>query len=176
VTLAPELIPEPLWGISAAKLLGRKSKAWRDIRSDALRAAQGACASCGTAPPGGRYMVCDEIWSYDEDRRIAELTSVRMLCPACDHARHFARAGQLGLGAEALQTLARVNNISELDARTRQEHALSAWQRRSRLAWDVTVRQPLLDQYPVLAILAGQHGSPGEGRSKVTVADKKSAQ
>ena len=118
-------------------------------------------------------MVCDEVWSYDEDRRIAELSSVRMLCPACDHARHFARAGQLGQAADALQTLARVNNISDQAARERQEQARSAWRRRSRLSWDVTVSPALLDRYAALVILAGQHGSPGEGRDKVNLADSK---
>jgi hypothetical protein len=105
--------------------------------------------------------------------RIAELSGVRVLCPACDHARHFARAGQLGLAADALQILAQVDNISDQAARERQEQARSAWRRRSRLSWDVTVSPALLDRHAALVILAGQHGSPGEGRDKVNLAASK---
>jgi hypothetical protein len=172
MNLEPELIPEPLWNISAASLLGRKSRAWRDIRSAALAAADDTCSACGEVTPGGKYMVCDELWSYDETDGVATLTSVRILCPACDHARHFARAGQLGQAATALSTLARVNGISESGARALQVKAGEVWQRRSRLAWTVRVSESLLKHHPVLAVLDGRHGVPGEGRTKVTLADQ----
>ncbi len=61
MNLEPELIPEPLWNVSAASLLGRKSKAWRDIRSAALAAADDTCSACGEVAPGGKYMVCDVV-------------------------------------------------------------------------------------------------------------------
>ncbi len=96
MNLEPELIPEPLWNISAASLLGRKSKAWRDIRSAALAAADDTCSACRKATPGGKYMVCDELWPYDTTDGVAALTGVRILCPACDHARHFARPDNSG--------------------------------------------------------------------------------
>lgn len=67
--------------------------------------------------------------------------------PACDHARHFARAGQLGAGADALRALARANGISEEKARALQAEALKIWRKRSRLAWTVRVDQTLLDGY-----------------------------
>jgi len=175
VNLEPELIPEPLWGISAARLLGRKSKAWREIRSGPLAAGGGACAACGETPPGGKFMVCDELWSYDEQQETATLASVRILCPACDHARHFARAGQLGAGADALRALARVNGISEEKARAMQAETLKIWRKRSRLAWTVRVDQTLLDGYPALAVLSGQRGVPGQGRDKVNLADRQAA-
>lgn len=172
--LDPELIPEPLWNISAARLFGRKSKTWREIRSSALQAADNTCSACGEVTPGGKYMVCDELWSYDEQREEATLTGVRILCPACDHARHFARAGQLGKGADALATLARVNGISEERARKLQTEAHAVWLRRSRLAWTVRVTEAFLTAYPALAPLDGQRGAPGEGRVKVAVTDRHS--
>lgn len=171
MNLEPELIPEPLWNVSAASLLGRKSKAWRDIRSAALAAADDTCSACGEVAPGGKYMVCDVV-VLQRDRWRGHATAVRILCPACDHARHFARAGQLGQAAAALSTLARVNGISEAGARTLQAKAGEVWERRSRLAWTVRVRESLLEQYPVLAALDGQHGVPGEGRTKVALADQ----
>jgi hypothetical protein len=170
--LDPDLIPEPLWNISAASLLGRKSKAWREIRSNALQAAGNACSTCDQATPGGKFMVCDEVWTYDEQQAEAALTGVRILCPACDHARHFARAGQLGKGADALAMLARVNGISEEQARALQAEAHAAWVRRSRQAWTVRVSEPLLTAYPALAVLDEQRGTPGEGRAKVALTDQ----
>jgi hypothetical protein len=115
---------------------------------------------------------CATLWSYNETDGVATLTAVRILCPACDHARHFARAGQLGQAAAALSTLARVNGISEAGARALQAKAGEVWERRSRLAWTVRVSESLLEQYPVLAALDGQHGVPGEGRTKVALADQ----
>lgn len=175
MTLDPELIPEPLWRLSAAGLLGRKSKAWREIRSSALQAAGNACSSCGEMTPGGKFMVCDELWSYDEQQAVATLIGVRILCPACDHARHFARAAQLGKSAAALDTLARVNEISQEHARALQAKALTLWKRRSALAWTVHVSEPFLATYPALAPLDGQHGTPGDGRAKVALADQQTA-
>lgn len=170
--LAPELIPEPLWNISAARLLGRRSKAWREIRSNALQAADNTCSACGEMTPGGKFMVCDELWSYDEQQGEATLTGVRILCPSCDHARHFARAQQLGMGPDALAALARVNGISEERARVLQAEAQAVWVRRSRLSWTVRVSDSFLTAYPALATLDGQRGAPGEGRAKVALADQ----
>jgi hypothetical protein len=175
VNLEPELIPEPLWHISAARLLGRKSKAWRHIRSDALAEAGGACAVCSEAPPDGKYMVCDELWSYEEQQGVATLAGVRILCPACDHARHFARAGQLGLGGDAVRTLAGVNGINEHGARALQAEAMKVWRRRSRLTWTVCVAPSVLERYPALAALSGQGGIPGQGRGRVNRADSQEA-
>jgi hypothetical protein len=139
-------------------------------------AAGSACVACGTTPPGGKHMVCDELWSYEEQQGIATLSGVRILCPACDHARHFARAAQLGLAAEALRTLATVNGISPENARSLLDDAAKIWRRRrSRLAWTVQVSQKLLDRYAALEVLSGQRCVPGEGRSKVSLADRRPA-
>lgn len=132
---------------------------WRQIRSDALAACGEGCSACGEVTPGGKYMVCDELWDYDEQHGVATLTGVRILCPACDFARHFARAGQLGKGADALATLARVNGISTAQARALQDEALAQWRRRSRRAWTVRVGREFLRRYPVLDAVDGQRGA-----------------
>jgi hypothetical protein len=175
VGFRPELIPEPLWNISAAALLGRKSAAWRQIRSDALADAGDACSACGEVTVGGRRMVCDELWAYDEQHGVATLAGVRILCPACDSARHFARAAQLGKGAEALAALARVNGISTAEARVLQDEARAEWEQRSRCAWTVRVSAGLLRRYPALAKVDGQGGTPGHGRGRVAAADERTA-
>lgn len=173
--LTPELIPEPLWNISAAVLAGRTSTAWRQIRSSALADAGDACSACGEVSAGGKYMVCDELWDYDEQHGVATLTGVRILCPACNLARHFARAAQLGKGAGTLAALARANGISEAEARAIQDDAVMVWKRRSRRSWTVRVSGDLLSRYPFLAKLDGQSGAPGHGRAKTAAADEQAA-
>ncbi len=172
MTLKPELIPEPLWGISAAAFLGRSSVAWRKIRADALSEAEETCSACGETVPGGKYMVCDELWSYEEASAAATLAGVRILCKACDGARHYERARQLGRGAEALATLMRVNGISRSEAAELQNAAGIEWQRRSRLAWVVGVKPGLLGRYPGLSGLVGMRGIPGEGQARVAKRDR----
>jgi hypothetical protein len=101
--------------------------------------------SWGTWRPSGSSLDC------------RTLAGVRILCPACGFARHFARAWQLGKGADALATLARVNGISAAQTRALQDEALAHWRRRSQRAWTVRVGQKLLRRYPVLAAVDGQH-------------------
>jgi hypothetical protein len=169
VNLKPELIPEPLWNISAAALIGRKSKAWRQIRSDALTGSGNACSACGEVTADGKHMVCDELWDYGEQHGVATLTGVRILCPACNFARHFARAAQLGKGADALATLTRVNGISKAEARALQDDAEKAWKRRSRRAWTCTCQRGA--SAPLCRARQGRRAKrcprprPGESRS-----------
>ena len=69
--LAPRLVPEPLWGISAARLL--RGAVWRRIRADALQEATGACVVCRDAREKG--MVGDEVLGLREWRRDADQRS-----------------------------------------------------------------------------------------------------
>jgi hypothetical protein len=171
--LDPELIPEPLWAISAARLFGRKSKSWRPIRSSALESAGDTCSACREMIPGGKGMVCDELWSYDEGQKVATLTGVRILCPGCDLAHHFARGSSVS--AAMLLPRSRVNGISGEQARALQAEATAVWRRHSALAWTVRVSEPFLAACPALAPLNGQHGAPGQGQAKVKRADQQAA-
>ena len=173
MTLKPELIPEPLWGISAATLLGRSSAAWRGIRADALSVAKETCSACEATIPGGKYMVCDELWSYDEDSGVATLAGVRILCKPCDGARHFERARQLGRAEEALATLMRVNGISRSEARELQNAAGRDYHRRSLRIWVVQVDEGLQSRYPGLSGLVGKRGVPGEGQARMLQRDRR---
>lgn len=62
--LMPELVPRPLWGISAYRLLGR-GKAWRAIRQATLEAGGQECSICRSTESG---LTCHERWSYDDRR------------------------------------------------------------------------------------------------------------
>jgi hypothetical protein len=73
--LMPELVPAPLWGVSAYRRFG-KTRPWKEIRQDALELAENKCGACdadglaGAEPrayelhtrervrPGSRVPVC----------------------------------------------------------------------------------------------------------------------
>lgn len=74
-------------GCSAAK-----SKAWREVRADALKAADRGIRCM--RPSASRWQIYGLRRGMDlrGQQRTIILAAVRILCPACDHARHFARA------------------------------------------------------------------------------------
>lgn len=112
-------------------------------------------------------MVCDEMWSYDEDLGVATLVGFRILCPACDKARHFGLAGLIDRAELALDQLAAVNGIDLAAARRLQRNAGRDWVRRSALAWTIKVDPALLEAWPALEVLVGARGVPGEGRERL---------
>src|SRR5258708_22864638 len=68
--LMPELVPGPLWGRSAHKMLGNKA-VWRmRIRGDTLAEANNRCSVCKSSE--GR-MTCHEKWGYDDRQFVATL-------------------------------------------------------------------------------------------------------
>jgi hypothetical protein len=159
--LVPELIPEPLWKLSAANLLPRA--AWQAIRRDSLTAFDERCVACGFAPPEGKGLYCDELWNYNEDSGTVTLVGFRMLCRACSDARHFGRAGR----EETRAHLAEVNGLDEAGAARLQDAAREEWDRRSQMSWSMGVAAELLDRYPALSVLVGLGGRPGDGQRRL---------
>jgi hypothetical protein len=91
--LVPRLVPQPLWGLSAARLLPQSK--WRRIRADAMDESGGACVVCGAAREKG--MVGDEVWDYT-----ATLVGVRIICPDCNAVTHFGSTNARGYAERAL--------------------------------------------------------------------------
>jgi len=149
--LKPELVPQPLWGINACKLL-RPQSLWRCIRSAELERAGQRCEACTeiTAP-----LYCHEQWRYDDRRRKAILTGFRIVCKKCNRAVHMGLAHSHGELPAALAHLARVNSITEAEANRMFERASATWERRSLKNWRVTVRPRLLKAFPQLRVLVG---------------------
>src|SRR5579863_5993410 len=83
--LRPDPVPEPLWGVSAYRLLGRGP--WKQIRSEVLAGARGRCAICGAFHE--KRMVCHEVWRYSERHKIATLTDLKLVCPDCNLVEHI---------------------------------------------------------------------------------------
>jgi hypothetical protein len=147
--LQPELAPQPLWGISAYRLLGRGAR-WKQIRQDTLEAAGHCCSVCGaTTPP----LSCHEKWDYNDKNTTATLIGFMILCAACDAATHMGRAVKHGQSDIALKQLCRVNGITLAEAKQLFMKAMTAWQERSRKEWRATVARFPLKRYPQLKVV-----------------------
>ena len=85
--LVPNLVPKPLWGISAYRKLTRDS--WRRIRQDALDAAGNRCEMCGVLPQQAGSLTCHEVWRYSEARGTATLARLEVHCAKCDSVTHM---------------------------------------------------------------------------------------
>jgi len=157
--LAPELVPKPLWRVSAYTLL-QGSAAWKRIREAALREAGHRCVVCGAAgPPAGftdPRLYCHEVWSYDDHTGVATLEGFRMLCCGCNAVVHLGRTSAAGQREQALAHLSRVNGISRAMAESIADRAMRVWQKRSGQDWKVTVSEHMRATYPELDKLEGR--------------------
>lgn len=147
--LQPKLVPEPLWGISAYRLLRRGAR-WKQIRRDTLEALGHLCSVCGAASPP---LSCHEKWNYDDRTRTATLTGFMILCAACDAATHMGRAVLHGQSDIALKQLCRVNGITLAEAKQLFLKTRMVWQERSHKKWRVAVARSLLKKYPQLKVV-----------------------
>jgi hypothetical protein len=106
-----------------------------------------ACSVCGER---GRHV--DEEWEYYVvaggefvcnligDRGVARLVRVRVLCERCHLAKHLGYASVTGRLREALDHLARVNNVDEATARVVLRRAMDIWEALSRIEnWTIVV-------------------------------------
>ena len=110
--LQPELVPEPLWGTSAHRLLGH-TKPWATIRKAALQAAENSCSVCRTTQS---RLSCHDQWRYEDNKGVATLVGFTILCADCHGATHMGRAVEHGFGEEAIAQRCRVNRITRAAA------------------------------------------------------------
>lgn len=158
IRLRPELVPRPLWGISAYRLLKNGVK-WKNIRNERIMAAKQCCEICGEKPSRlhGDPLTCHEVWDYDDKKSIATLVGFRIHCSDCDAAVHIGRTAQYGGMERAIAQIAKVNRITNRQAEAIVGGALTVWQKRSTKKWRVTVLDSLRKHYPQLSILEGAH-------------------
>ena len=145
--LAPELIPAPLWGVSAYRKFG-KTKPWKEIRQDALNETGHKCGTCNADGP---QLSCHDAWSYDDKKSVATLVRFEIRCQPCHNATHVGRANALGFKQDAYAQLRRVNKCSEQEVDEMVQAAMEVWERRSKKCWTVTIAPELLNRYPRLA-------------------------
>jgi hypothetical protein len=145
--LAPELVPAPLWGVSAYRRFG-KTKPWKEIRQDTLELAGNKCGACDADGP---QLSCHDAWSYDDKTCVATLIGFEIRCQACHNATHIGRANALGFEQEAHAQLRRVNGCTQEEVDAMVEAAMNLWEKRSGKTWTVVIAPYLLERYPRLA-------------------------
>lgn len=148
--LMPELVPGPLWGRSAYKMLGSKAIWKKQIRSDALVEADNRCSICRS---GQGRMTCHEKWGYDDKQCVATLLGFEIHCSNCDLVAHAGRAFKLGYGEVVISHLCAMNHWGIKHALTVLKHAMDVWMMRSEEEWRIKVASYLLERYPDLAAL-----------------------
>jgi hypothetical protein len=144
--LVPELVPEPLWGVSAYRALG-KSTPWKAIRQDTLHEASNRCQFCGSEGP---QLACHDKWEYDDRKCIATLIGFEIRCPLCHLATHIGRAMRIGHLQEAVEHICKVNGCTVKDVEKVIDAEMPLWKKRSKKKWTVVVAPALLKRYPRL--------------------------
>lgn len=148
--LMPELVPGPLWGRSAHKMLGNKAVWKMRIRGDTLAEANNRCSICKSSQ--GR-MTCHEKWAYDDKQFVATLLGFEIHCSNCDLVAHAGRAFKLGYGEVVISHLCAMNQWDIKHAVTVLKHAMDVWMKRSKKEWRTKVASSLVKRYPELAAL-----------------------
>jgi hypothetical protein len=144
--LVPELVPEPLWGVSAYRVLG-KSTPWKAIRQDTLNKASNRCQFCESEGP---QLACHDKWEYDDRKCIATLIGFEIRCPLCHLATHIGRAMRIGHLREAVEHICRVNACTVKNVEKMIDAEMPLWKKRSKKKWNVVVAPLLLQRYPRL--------------------------
>jgi hypothetical protein len=148
--LMPELVPGPLWGRSAHKMLGSTAVWKKQIRGDTLAEANNCCSVCKSSE--GR-MTCHEKWGYDDKQCLATLLGFEIHCSNCDLVAHAGRAFKLGYGEVVISHLCALNHWDIEHAVTVLKHAMDVWIKRSEGEWRIEVASSLAGQYPELTAL-----------------------
>lgn len=83
VRLSVEMVPKPLWELSAKKWV--PADQWKRVRDPILDVASGRCQVCDAVPE--RSLECHEVWAYDDARCVQRLANLMALCPDCHAAK-----------------------------------------------------------------------------------------
>jgi hypothetical protein len=148
--LIPELVPGPLWGRSAHKMLGSKAVWKKQIRGDTLTNSNNCCSVCKSSE--GR-MTCHERWGYDDRQSVATLLGFEIHCSNCDLVVHAGRAFKLGYGDIVISHLCAMNQCDIKHAVAILNEAMNVWTERSKKDWRIKVASFLVERYPELVAL-----------------------
>jgi hypothetical protein len=162
--LIPAMVPRPLWGRSVYNEL-RKTKrrnAWDALRRTVLDTAANTCARCSAHYDS--YMVCNEIWHYDDKAHIATLKAFEIVCRDCDSVLHFGKSlviggkrgdeGTVDRADQAVKQLMKVNGITKGQAMKLIDDAFGKWMDRSEHdTWAIQIAPELIGKHPVLTDL-----------------------
>lgn len=141
--LSVDLIPAPLFGVSLYRLA--PTAAWRKFRASLVEDHGLRCCTCTGEVGKSADLQAHEDWKYDEERRVALLISVKLICKPCHAVEHFGntlqRVREGVLSKDYLPILrahwANVNGKREGDFQAHIKDAERTWRRRSKIEWTV---------------------------------------
>ena len=136
--LTIELVPSSAWYSNVRSNVSQER--WDVLRKDCYKKAGYKCEICEGKGPN-HPVECHEIWEYDDGECIQTLKGLIALCPSCHSVKHIGLAGIKGKQEEAIKHLAKVNEITEEDAKLYVESCFEIWSQRSQKKWklDITI-------------------------------------
>jgi Zn ribbon nucleic-acid-binding protein len=142
--LSFDLVPSSLWGRNLrSSVHGLGPHRWKALRKRLLKDAGGSCAICGSSD----RLQGHEVWKYEQAKTGDKATLVRVefICWSCHAIAHWGNTVRLIMrGAVSHEThmalrrhFRRVNRCRQIDFDRRTKRALSIYQRRSEIKWDI---------------------------------------
>lgn len=150
MNLEIEMVPKTCWYSNVRSNVTRST--WDIIKRDTAKRNGWCCEICegkGT-DQGYKWPVeCHEVWDYIEvdGVKVQKLIKMTSLCPRCHEVKHLGLARVRNREAEALEWLALVNRIREVDVLTLSRVATEEWKERSRHKWKLDISY--LERYGV---------------------------
>jgi len=115
--LTPELIPYKMHGKNVRAVLSAED--WQTVARHSYKEAGHRCEICNAK---GR-LECHEIWEFNDKKMVQSLTGLITLCPDCHRVKHIGLARKMGWYGDALEHMAKVNQISKSKAKQHIEYA-----------------------------------------------------
>lgn len=134
--LGINVIPSTSWFNNVRSHFSKED--WDRLRRACYRKAGYKCEICGGK--GEEWPVeCHEVWEFNEKTQIQKLIRLISLCPMCHKCQHPGLAHMQGFGQAVITHYAKVNGISESEARKDYNEANKVWEKRSELEWDLDI-------------------------------------
>ncbi len=141
--LAFELVPRSSWCDNVRSKFTRAE--WDKLRKQVYADYNHRCGICGAS---GR-LAAHEIWRYDDQSHLQQLTGMIALCDLCHHVKHIgfaevlASQGKLNL-KRVIDHYCKINKCTLSDFDLHLQEAFRIWEKRSSHPWqvDISILEP----------------------------------
>ena len=131
------LIPQTSWGMNLRAMMPKPE--WKAFIKEHVYSSTGSrCLVCGERGPEWP-VEADEIWKFDDNKRIQTLVGIVPLCPDCHSVRTCGFARAQGRENEVVKHLAWVERIGRKSAQFTINQAIMRWEQRSRKKWTIDI-------------------------------------
>lgn len=144
--LEVSLIPASAWGRNVRAVVSQQI--WEDLRWQF-----GASRySLNPTDPNRSFLVCEtcgvekkvdihlhELWEFNDQLLVQKLVGFKAVCENCHNAIHFGRAMKVGLGEDAIDQLAKVNEWTDKQILSHIEKSAKLWEKREGLNYDLNL-------------------------------------